>query len=427
MAKSGTLYSWPNNFRTHQILIAAEYSGFKVNIPKDFEFGKSNKNADFVAKFSSPKVPAFEGADGTILTSVSAITYFVSNEQLRGKTEAEKSKIFDYVSFAQDELMPNACRWVFPILQIYPYNKQTVDSAKDGLKRTLAKLDKHLLTRTYLVGDSITLADICSACTLLQVYENAMDPTFRKPYINVNRWFTTIINQPQFKKIAGEVKLCEKQVNEAALASETNVSAAAPAKAKEEKPKKEKKEAPKKEKEADPAEDDPMDDILAAEPPSKDPFDLLPKGTFNLEDYKRFYSNNDEAKSIPYFWEKFDKENYSIWFGEYKYPEELQKVFMSCNLITGMYQRLDKMRKQCFASCCLFGSDNDSSISGVWVWRGHDLAFELSPDWKVDYESYEWKKLDADAKETKDLVAQYFSWVGTDKKGRKFNQGKIFK
>jgi len=47
-------------------------------------------------------------------------------------------------------------------------------------------------------------------------------------------------------------------------------------------------------------------------------------------------------------------------------------------LLPGMYQRLDKMRKNAFASMCLFGSDNDSSISGIWVWRGQDLAFEVS-------------------------------------------------
>lgn len=43
-----------------------------------------------------------------------------------------------------------------------------------------------------------------------------------------------------------------------------------------------------------------------------------------------------------------------------------------------MYQRLDKMRKQAFASVCLFGSEGDSTISGVWIWRGHDLAFEVN-------------------------------------------------
>jgi len=190
--------------------------------------------------------------------------------------------------------------------------------------------------------------------------------------------------------------------------------------------KKEKKPAPKKEKEPE-EEMDAAEAALAAEPKSKDPFDLLPKGTFNFDDFKRCYSNEDEAKSIPYFWEKFDPENYSIWRGDYKYNNELTKVFMSCNLITGMFQRLDKMRKAAFASVCLFGADNDSTISGIWVWRGQELAFPLSPDWQIDYETYDWKKLDPKSEETKKLVQDYFSWSGTDTQGRKFNQGKIFK
>ena len=59
----------------------------------------------------------------------------------------------------------------------------------------------------------------------------------------------------------------------------------------------------------------------------------------------------------------------------------------------GMYQRLEKLRKNAFASMALFGENNNSTISGIWVWKGHDLAFELSPDWQIDYNSYEWKKL----------------------------------
>ena len=92
----------------------------------------------------------------------------------------------------------------------------------------------------------------------------------------------------------------------------------------------------------------------------------------------------------------------------------------------GMFQRLDRMRKNAFGSMILFGDDNNSSISGIWVWRGHELAFPLSDDWQIDYESYDWKKLDADAPETKKLVEEYFKWSG-DFGGKKFNQGKIFK
>lgn len=61
-----------------------------------------------------------------------------------------------------------------------------------------------------------------------------------------------------------------------------------------------------------------------------------------MDDFKRVYSNEDESVSIPYFWEKFDPENYSIWLGEYKYNNELTKVFMSCNLISGKLLIIEK-------------------------------------------------------------------------------------
>ena len=101
---------------------------------------------------------------------------------------------------------------------------------------------------------------------------------------------------------------------------------------------------------------------------------------------------------------------------------------MSCNLMSGMMQRLERMRKNAFGSLCLFGQDGASQISQLWVWRGHELAFELSPDWTVDYSSYEWRKINPDTDEAKALVHDYLKqdeeWV---RHGKKFNQGKIFK
>lgn len=313
-------------------------------------------------------------------------------------------------------------------------NKNSTERAKQDIAAALARLQSTLVNKTFLVGERITLADIVVFCSLAQLFQHVADPTFRKPYFAVNRWFNTILNQKQTQAVVKNFKFCEKEAvfdpkKYADFQAKFGGGAAQKTDAKKEKAPKEK--APKAEKpkkESEPAEEmDLADEALSLEPKSKDPFDAMPKGNFNFDDFKRCYSNEDEAKSIPYFFEKFDPEHYSIWYGEYKYPNELTKVFMSCNLITGMFQRLDKMRKQAFASCCLFGEDNNSTISGVWVWRGHDLAFELSPDWQIDYESYDWKKLDAKSEETKKLVTQYFSWTGTDKGGRKFNQGKIFK
>ena len=47
---------------------------------------------------------------------------------------------------------------------------------------------------------------IADTLVLLQVLE----PSFRDPYVNVNRWFTTCVNQPQFKTVLGDVQLCTK-------------------------------------------------------------------------------------------------------------------------------------------------------------------------------------------------------------------------
>jgi len=263
-----------------------------------------------------------------------------------------------------------------------------------------------------------------------------------------------LIHQKEFQAVIGnDYKLCEKtaqfdakkyaEISRQEHAPQTqprakNVSQteehaeggkAKGGKKKEEKPAKEETKAPKKEKAAEQHDDegDEADDALAAEPKQKDPFAEMPKSTMNMDEFKRVYSNEDTAtKAIPYFWTNFDKENMSIWFCEYKYPEDLTQVFMTCNLVSGFFQRLEKLRKNAFASMCVFGENNNNTIAGVWFWRGPGLAFELSSDWQVDYESYEWKKLDPEDEATKQLINNYFLWEG-EHKGKKFNQGKIFK
>merc|ERR1712107_427681 len=169
------------------------------------------------------------------------------------------------------------------------------------IKSAMNALNSHLLTRTFLVGERISLADISVCCTMLNLYKYVLDPNFRKAYVNVNRWFTTVVNQPNVKAVIGDFTLCTKMAEfDAKKYAEFSGKGG-------------KKDDKKKEK--------------------KDPLDELPAGSFNMEEWKRFYSNNDEDDSIKWFWEHFDTENYSIWKGDYKYNDELAMVFMSCNLV----------------------------------------------------------------------------------------------
>ena len=55
-----------------------------------------------------------------------------------------------------------------------------------------------------------------------------------------------------------------------------------------------------------------------------------------MDEFKREYSNKDTlTAALPYFWKNLDKENFSIWYCEYKYNEELSKIFMTANLVNG--------------------------------------------------------------------------------------------
>lgn len=313
---------------------------------------------------------------------------------------------------------------MFPTLGIMQFNKTQTERSKEDIKAALKLLNDQLLTKTFLVGERISLADIAVACVMLSLYKQVLDPSFRKPFGNVTRWFNTVVNQPNFKAVSGAVELCTKMAEfDAKKFAEFSGKGDNKKEKKEKAPKQEAKKPEKKKEEKKVEAEEP------AAPVEKkpDPFEKMPKGTFDLEEWKRFYSNNDEPESVAWFWEHFDHENYSIWRGDYKYNDELTMVFMSCNLIGGMFQRLDKLNKNAFASVCLFGEDNNSSISGLWVFKGHELAFELDDNWSVDYSGYTWRKLESKSDETKKLVDQYWKWEGTDEKGRKFNQGKIFK
>ena len=47
-------------------------------------------------------------------------------------------------------------------------------------------------------------------------------------------------------------------------------------------------------------------------------------------------------------------------------------------------------------------------LLGLWVWRGAELVFPLSVNWQVDYESYDWHRLDPAAETTKAKVRAFF-------------------
>ena len=62
---------------------------------------------------------------------------------------------------------------------IMQFNKSNTERAKEDIKVALKCLNDHLLTKTFLVGERLSLADIAVASTMLNLYKHVLDPAFR--------------------------------------------------------------------------------------------------------------------------------------------------------------------------------------------------------------------------------------------------------
>merc|ERR1712063_98737 len=49
---------------------------------------------------------------------------------------------------------------------------------------------------------------ICISCMLAEGFQYVLDDDFRKPYVNLMRWFNLCIAQPEFQKVLGKVVMC---------------------------------------------------------------------------------------------------------------------------------------------------------------------------------------------------------------------------
>ncbi|KAI9023570.1 hypothetical protein CLU79DRAFT_749153 [Phycomyces nitens] len=399
MRSLGVIKSYPNNPRVAKALIAAAFTGATFDVqPINLA---TDRDAEFYAKHPLGKVPVFESAEVDLFESSSIAYYAASQEHSRllGFTPVDKALIIQYVLFAENEIHTPTSEWLLPLRGLRPYLKPNVDAAQDKVKRTLGALDKILLTKTYLVGEEITFADISVVCALVHLFTLILDQPLRNEYKNVTRYFRTLVGQKHFK--AHLVHSPKKEKKEV----------------KKEEPKKEAKKEKKKE---EPKVDD-EDDTPKPAPKVKSPLDLLPPSKFVMDEWKRMYSNNKTDVAMKWFWENHDPQGYSLWRVDYKYNDELTIVFMSCNLIGGFFARLERARKYAFGSLIVCGENNNNSISGYFLIRGQTIPEEVYD--AADFESYKFTKIEpSQYEQKKDEIYKYMAW---EVEG--CQDGKIFK
>ncbi|KAL0487251.1 elongation factor 1-gamma [Acrasis kona] len=151
---------------------------------------------------------------------------------------------------------------------------------------------------------------------------------------------------------------------------------------------------------------------------------------FNLDAFKRHYSNDETVDAIKWLWEHFDATEYSFYDAVFQDNADLKgnAVFMSCNLIGGFFRPLENLHKSAFASAVVLGETSDQEIHMLWLFKGTELPKDITTqDLGIPMaERFTFTKLDVSNEENKKLINDYLLWSDPIK-GKKFQDGKIFK
>lgn len=410
------LYTPPGNFRAFKILIAAEFNDVDISIP-DFKEFKPEMSP-------TGRLPILETGSGVLFESNAIARYIArirSDTGLMGATFFDSAAVDSWIDFCSNELELPATLWFYPVVGYLPPNEATSSKAKADFTTALGKIEAHLDDKTYLVGHGITLADISVVCTLLYPMKFLCAPDYLKSFPNVVRWFTTCVNKPQMKRVLGEVVLAKEELSSASISTATT-GVKKDKKGKKEKggDKGEKKDKPKAEKKEKPKESAPAPAPVEEPPKKKEehPLKIMDKESpspFIMDAWKKTYSNcSTYDEGMAEFWKTFDSEGYSLWYCDYKYNDELTKLFMTCNLVGGYIQRTDAIRKWTFGSMWILGEDAPGKmhIKGLWLLRGQSEEHMLEAN--PDAELYSWTKLPTPVSdEEKKRVFDY--WCAEDK------------
>ncbi|KAG6900248.1 hypothetical protein C0993_000889 [Termitomyces sp. T159_Od127] len=413
---ASTLWTTSYQASGKAIMAVAALAGIPLQSPEHYEHFVDNKKPEFLSKFPHGKIPALEQPDGFRIFESAAIIRYVAglnpNIGLLGKDPQEAALINQWMHLSQLEVDVYT-NFSYQLLHgSIPYNKLIHHTFIESQRRAIKTLNDHLSTRTFFVGERITLADIYIAAQMRRAATITFDAAARTEFRHITRHLETIINQPQFKDIFEPVEFVEKVLQYVPPPKERKEPNHPPQKAE------------KKPKEKEGEEDEPD---VPPEPKVKNPLDDLPKSMFNLEEWKRQYSNNDTrgaGGALEWFYKNFDAAGFSVWRVDFKYNEELTQTFMSSNQIGGFFNRLEASRKYLFGSVGVLGAAKDSIITGALILRGLDVqpVVEVAPDW----ESYSYKKLDLSNEEDKAFFEAALAWdLQID--GKKWADGKIFK
>eukprot|EP00927_Polykrikos_kofoidii_P057781 TRINITY_DN5196_c0_g3_i1.p1 TRINITY_DN5196_c0_g3~~TRINITY_DN5196_c0_g3_i1.p1 ORF type:complete len:523 (+),score=117.74 TRINITY_DN5196_c0_g3_i1:87-1571(+) len=206
-------------YKAQKALIAAKFNGVTITESK-FDVQRDSKKPCFLQKNPTGKVPFLETDQGCLFSSNSIAMYIArsrADTHMYGQSFQDESAIDTWLEFCTHELEVPLMTWVYPVMGLMQDTPEVTAAAKTDVAKALAAIEARLVKASFLVGNFVSLADICVVCTLREGFVRVFDPAFRKAFPKVCSWFEVCCAMPQFKTVLGDIQLCTVAAQPSAL------------------------------------------------------------------------------------------------------------------------------------------------------------------------------------------------------------------
>eukprot|EP00331_Platyophrya_macrostoma_P029559 CAMPEP_0176448402 /NCGR_PEP_ID=MMETSP0127-20121128/25745_1 /TAXON_ID=938130 /ORGANISM="Platyophrya macrostoma, Strain WH" /LENGTH=214 /DNA_ID=CAMNT_0017835311 /DNA_START=34 /DNA_END=675 /DNA_ORIENTATION=- len=206
------LYVHPGCPNCWKILAISEFVGCSDCLV--FLTAEDQKNENYLEVNPHGTAPTLLTSKGSIYESNAILRTLARahpDKHLYGKSSLEKARVDQWLDWTSNELAGAVNGTHGAVTGAKPCDQKTFDANLETLKKKLQVLEEHLSHHQFLVGDSVTIADIALVCRIRGAVGTICDAEFRKGYPNFFNYFHAISNLPELLKALGRVRYAEKR------------------------------------------------------------------------------------------------------------------------------------------------------------------------------------------------------------------------
>ncbi|ORM41498.1 putative elongation factor 1-gamma 2 [Babesia sp. Xinjiang] len=330
---------------TKNVLAAAAFFGvaYDFKIAKGGCCGSEGRKDEFSELKPSVSVELCGGL-GTFCGALSICRHFMEQHKKGDSAEElfKRSDATSWIEFFYERLdVGSRC----------PAVTKVDASSTSDLAKCLKTIDAFLLSRTFLVGEAITVADIVCAVTVEHLVAiGKLDAHFlEKSLGSLARLIRTVKEQDAFVAYTKKLGSLESGAAE--------------------------------------------------------------ESSFVVDTWKKTYSNckgDLEKEVMPWLWENVDYDNWSFYFMKYnKLEDECTSDIFTSNMLSGFLQRFEpEFRRISFGVINVMGSNGCFDIKGVWLIKGKELPPSVTEH--PSFEFHTFTKLDAKNEADRKVITNYF-------------------